>query len=176
MATVLGTVLRVALVGAPHCDRAFDRKHPEWEKLSVRYARTRHPKDLEKLPLREGREPTLYGIAMLSAEGYQAISAEKNIARMFLLVRLGLVEIAHPGGLVEKPTKTEKQGDLTLAAMEWVHRLQAHGGVGLACEIGHLIERRAIIGDLEPDEDPTTGDLLDPLDLYGLPAGVALAL
>lgn len=176
MATILGTVLRAAQLGAPRTDRAFDRKHPEWERLAKRYARTRHPSDLAALPLREGQTPRLYGLAMLTPEAYAAMQSEKGAARLYFLVCVAVVEIAHPDGRVERPAKTEKRGELTVASMEWVAKLQALGGLGLVDELGHLIERRAVIGDIEPEEDPETGEIADPLDRYGLPPGVVLGL
>ena len=172
MATVLSNVLHVAQIGAPRTDRAFDRKHPDWKRLAERYMRTRHPKDLAALPLREGKTPTLYGLEMLTPEGYQAMQAERGAGRIYLLVRLCVVEIRHPDR-TEKPERPEKVGDLSLAPMSWVARLQQVGGLGLAEELAMIVERRAVIGDLEPDDGE---EVADPLDRYALPPGVALGL
>lgn len=176
MATVLGTLLHVARMGAPRTDRAFDRKAEGWAKLATRYARTRHPSDLAALPLREGAMPTLYGLSMLTPEGYQAMQGERGAARVYLVVRLCVAEIRHANGQVEKPAVFEKVGGLTLATMAWVERLAALGGLGLLDELGVIAERRAVIGDLEPEEDPETGEISDPLDRYALPPGVVLGL
>lgn len=113
---------------------------------------------------------------MLTPEAYAAMQSEKGAARLYFLACVAVVEIAHPDGRVEKPAKTEKRGELTVASMEWVAKLQALGGLGLVDELGHLIERRAVIGDIEPEEDPETGEIADPLDRYGLPPGVVLGL
>lgn len=173
MATVLATILHVAQMGAPRTDRAFDRKAEGWAKLAERYVRTRHPSDLAALPRREGKAPTLYGLSMLSPEGYQGMQAERGAGRIYFLVRLCVGEVRHASGQVEKPAGFEKVGGLTLATMAWVEKLQALGGLGLCEELGTVIERRAVIGDLEPDEGD---EVSDPLDRYALPPGVALGL
>lgn len=172
MATVISNILHVARLGAPGTDRAFNRKHADWKRLAERYMRTRHPKDLAALPLHEGKAPTLYGLEMLTPEGYQAIQSERGAGQIYLLVRLCVVEIRHPDR-TEKPERPEKVGDLSLAPMSWVARLQQIGGLGLVNELGTLIERRAVIGDIEPDDGE---EVADPLDRFGLPPGVALGL
>lgn len=171
MATVLSTVLQVAQMGAPRTDRAFDRKAEVWAKRAARYVTTRHPSDLAALPLREGKTPRLYSLAMLTPEGYTAMQARRGAERVYFLVRLAVLDTQHEAQ-TEKPEKGEREGDLTLAPMSWVARLQHIGGLGLVEELATIIERRAVIGDLEPDEDE--GEVTDPLDRYGLPPGVTL--
>lgn len=172
MATVLSNVLHVAQIGAPRTDRAFNRKHADWKRLAERYMRTRHPKDLAALPQCEGKTPTLYGLEMLTPEGYAAMQAERGAGRVYLVARLCVVEVKHPDR-TEKPERAEKVGDLSLAPMSWVSRLQQIGGLGLVEELTTIIERRAVIGDLDPDEGE---EVVDPLDRYALPPGVALGL
>jgi hypothetical protein len=169
MATVLGTQLLVAQMGAPRTDRAFNRKHEAWRTLADRYVTTRHPADLAALPLHEGRAPRLYALEMLTPEQYAAMQARRGAERVFFLVRVAVKAIRHPDGTETRPAAV-KEGDVTLAPAEWVTTLQQHGGLLLAEELAMVIERRAVIGDLEPGEDE--GTVADPLDRYALPPGV----
>lgn len=169
MATVVGSQLLVAQMGAPRTDRAFNRTHEKWRALAERYITTRHPQDLAALPLHEGRTPRLYALEMLTPEQYAAMQARRGAERVYFLVRVAVKAVHHPDG-TETRAATVKEGDIALAPSEWVTTLQQLGGLLLAEELAMVIERRAVIGDLEPGE--TEGAVSDPLDRYGLPPGV----
>jgi hypothetical protein len=169
MATVVGSQLLVAQMGAPRTDRAFNRAHETWRTLAERYVTTRHPQDLAALPLHEGRAPRLYALEMLTPSDYAAMQARRGAERVYFLVRVAVKSIRHPDG-TETRAAVVKEGDITLAPAEWVATLQQHGGLLLAEELAMVIERRAVIGDLEPGE--TEGAVSDPLDRYALPPGV----
>lgn len=172
MATVLGSTLLVAQMGAPRTDRAFNRRDEGWETLAERYIATRHPDHLAELPRREGKEPALYGVGILTPEQYSAMQGRRGAERVYFVVRAAVSEIRLPGATPERPAhEKDKESGLMLAPLSWVSRLQELGGLTLVEELATIAERRAVIGDIDPDEGD---EVADPLDRYALPPGVVL--
>ena len=174
MATVLGTTLEVAQIYAPRTDRAFAVNADGAAAALRRYSATRHPADLARVPLREGRTPRLYGVRMLTAAELSALQPHRGLERSILACRVGVTFARSPEGSVERATM-ESEGTVKLATMEWIEKLQAIGGVQLLVELGEIIQRRAEIGDIDPEDYPTAAEGGgDPLDLYAAPSGLKL--
>lgn len=161
----------VAAVVGPKCDPAFNTKHPEWIALAQQYARTRDPRDLEKLPVHEGRRPRLHAIEMLTPRQYaQLDSMPDPMDRALSAVCVASLRVKHGDGRVEEAPIAAK-GELGSAAdvTKWPTRLADLGGMNLIRELASVILQRAESGD--PDE----GDGADPLERFALPRGLVLA-
>lgn len=174
MATVLGSDLEVVQIYAPRTDRALDLSQPGAMDALRRYGATRHPADLAKIPLREGRTPRVYGVRMITATQHAVLQAERGPARAILACRLGVAWTRGADGAVERAPE-ESLGGARIATAAWVDRLQQLGAVQLVAELGEVVQRRAEIGDLEPDDLATDAEVGgDPLDLYAPPSGLRL--
>lgn len=152
-------------------DPAFDRAHPTYAAAVVRYARTRSAKDLEKIPLREGMRPRLYGVSVLTAHARAVVlDAPGPAERAVMAVRAGVVSIKPPDGPAEAPVYTEAAGDLgRFAPASWAERL-ADRGAYVVDELAAVVLHRAEHGDYDEAEGA------DPLAPCGLQPGGRLAL
>lgn len=152
-------------------DSSFDRKAEGYRAALVRYAKTRSPDDLAKIPCIEGRKPHLYGVRVLTPEARAIVEDTAGVTSRYLVaVRVGVAEIRHPDGTVEK-APVESRGDLgAMATQGWTRTLSSLGGGALIDELGSVVLSRADAGDFDEAEGA------DPLDLYGLPSGARLAL
>lgn len=167
----LDKALWIASVVGPKCDPAFDTKHPEWLTLAQQYARTRDPRDLEKLPLREGRKLRLHAIEVLTPRQYAHLDAMTDpMDRALSAVCVASLRVKHADGHVEE-APIAARGDQGSAAdvAKWPARLGELGGMNLVRELASVILQRAESGD--PDE----GEGSDPLERFGLPRGLVLA-
>lgn len=153
-------------------DPAFNRKADGFRVALVRYAKTRSPKDLAAIPLLEGKKPRLYAVRVLTPEARAVVIDTPGMAaRALTAVRVGVAEIRHPDGTVEKAPVELRGGDLgSMATQEWTKTIAGHGGAALLDELGAVVMTRADFGDFDEAEGG------DPLDLYALPSGARLAL
>lgn len=152
-------------------DAAFDRKADGFRAALVKYAKTRAPAHLDALPLLTGRKPRLYGVRVLTPEARAVVADTDGMsARALVAVRLGVTEIRHPDGVVEKAPVESSSTIGSMASTEWTKRLFDLGGGALLDELGAVVLTRADLGDYDEAEGA------DPLDLYALPSGARLAL
>ncbi len=163
--------LWVASVVGPRPDPAFDTRHPEWLTLAQKYARSRDPRDLAKLPLRDGKRPRLYAIEVLTPRQYARLaSMPDQVDRDLSAVCCAVLRVKHGDGPVEEAPIAAK-GDLGSAAdvEKWPAILQRLGGMNLIGELASVALQRAESGDADENEGT------DPLALYALPRGLLLA-
>jgi hypothetical protein len=163
--------LWVASVVGPRCDPAFDVKHAEWLTLAQKYARTRAPSDLEKLPVREGRRPRLYEIGLLTPRQFSRIDAMPDpMDRDLSAVCVAALRVKHPDGHLEEAPIAAKGDQGSAADVEkWPARLQELGGMNLIRELASVIQQRAEAGDVDEAEGGA-----DPLERFALPRGLLL--
>lgn len=153
-------------------DPAFDRTADGHHAALIRYAKTRAPAHLGAIPLFEGRTPRLYGVRVLTPEARAVVlDTSGAAARAVCAVRVGVAEIRHPDGAVEKAPVEIRGGDLgSMATQAWTRRLSDLGGGSLVDELGAVVLTRADLGDFDEAEGA------DPLDRFVVPSGAKLAL
>lgn len=151
-------------------DAALDRKAEGLRAALIRYAKTRSAADLAALPLKLDAKPRLYGVRVLTPEARAVVADTDGMsARALVAVRLGVAEIRHPDGTVEKAPVESSSAVGSMASTEWTRRISALGGGALLDELGAVVLTRADVGDFDEAEGA------DPLDLYGVPSGATLA-
>jgi len=132
--------------------------------------KTRAAVHLDALPLKTGAKLRLYGVRVLTPEARAVVhDTDGDRARALVAVRLGVAEIRHPDGTVEKAPVESSSSVGAMAPSEWTGRISALGGGALLDELGSVVLTRADLGDFDEAEGA------DPLDLYGLPSGAMLA-
>ena len=152
-------------------DRAFDRKADGFRAALIKYAKSRSAADLAAIPTKLDAKPTLYAVRVLTPEARAVVADTDGMsARALVAVRLGVAEIRHPDGRVEKAPVESSSAIGTMASAEWTKTLSAIGGGALLDELGAVVLTRADVGDFDEAEGA------DPLDLYALPSGARLAL
>lgn len=163
--------LQVASVVGPRPDPAFDTRHPEWLSLAQKYARTRAPADLEKLPLKEGKRPRLFSIEVLTPKLYARLDAlPEGSDRDIMTVCLAVLRVRHSDGHFEDaPIVSRAELGPVADVDKWPATLQRLGGMKLIAELASVVMQRAEAGDADEAEGA------DPLDLYALPRGLLLA-
>lgn len=169
-------LLHVAQVYAPRCDPAFDRKHADWPKAVVTYARARTKVRLDALPRLEGKTPRLWAVAWLTPAAYALLRATPNPAdRQQLAFKVGCHARVEPDGRVIRASIAERASSASgtsVASDEWLAEAVRLGGHQLVAEVAEVVMRRHEIGDI-PDDGGD--DLIDPLDRYQGPPGLVLA-
>ena len=173
------TTLDVAQMGAPRCDPAFNRRHPDWNRLARRYVATRLPEHLAALPRVEGRSPVLYRVGLLTPKAYAVL---RGLVSPTVLAHSAVLAAVHSftdaNGRQHRATMAPRRADVDMDVAEeaWLDTLRAIGGGVLLEELAEVVIRRHEIGDFDDaSDDDGEGALPDPLDRYALPPGSTLA-
>lgn len=160
--------LWVARVAGPRPDPAFDTTHPDWERLALAYMRSRTATALAALPVKDGRTPVLFGVHQLTPAAYRRLASDMTLVERYqLAVRVG----CHARKDASGPTSPRTLDDrgVLVAEESWVAEIAARWGHAAVEEVGEVVLRLYQVGP------PSEEDDADPLGLYALPPGLAVA-